>query len=194
MGQMHRREFMVTTPVLLAGAGCSTPAPPSPLPSPAPAATGAPRPWTDQPAYSIVRIEVRDGKAFGEYVAGHTPTIATAGGTFLVAGARPQSVEGNWPNRLMVIHQWPNARTFIDWYESAAYAPWKRLRHSASSAQVVLVQGVAGARVTGRRSATSCTAGPRRRPSASGTSRPSTGPGATCAGALPAPTWVWLRG
>ena len=135
---IDRRGFLAATPIIL-GMSASPSVYAQAAPSP------EPRPWTDQPAYSIVRIEVRDGKAFGEYVAGHTPTIAAAGGSFLVAGARPQTVEGAWPNRLMVIHQWPNARTFLDWYEGLAYAPWKRLRHSASSAQVVLVQGVAGA-------------------------------------------------
>ncbi|MFM8767144.1 MAG: DUF1330 domain-containing protein, partial [Rubrivivax sp.] len=135
---VDRRGFLATAPLML-GMSASPSVHAQATPS------SEPRPWTDQTAYSIVRIEVRDGKAFGEYVAGHTPTIAAAGGSFLVAGARPQMVEGNWPNRLMVIHQWPNARTFLDWYDSAAYAPWKRLRHSASSAQVVLVQGVAAA-------------------------------------------------
>lgn len=133
-----RRAFLASAPALLALGGCSSPEPES-------ARMPSPRPWTDQPAFSIVRIDVRDGKAFGEYVAGHTPTIAAVGGRFLVAGAMPQTIEGNWPARRMVVHQWPNAQVFLDWYDSPAYAPWKRLRHSASSADVVLVQGVAAA-------------------------------------------------
>ncbi|MBN8507831.1 MAG: DUF1330 domain-containing protein [Burkholderiales bacterium] len=139
MNPMHRRDVVALLPALL-GAGCATPPPQAPAPSPAAAPA-----WTDQPAFSIVRIDIRDGKAFGEYVAGHTPTIAAVGGRFLVAGAVPQTIEGEWPARRMVIHQWPNAQVFLDWYASPAYAPWKRLRHSASSAEVVLVQGVAGA-------------------------------------------------
>jgi uncharacterized protein (DUF1330 family) len=102
-------------------------------------------PWTDPPAFSIVRIDVRDGRAFGEYVAGHAPTIAAAGGQFLVAGAVPVAIEGEWPARRIVVHQWPDAKAFLDWYDGAAYAPWKKLRHSASAADVVLVQGVAAA-------------------------------------------------
>lgn len=140
MKPMHRRDVVALLPALL-GAGCAAPPPPqaaAPSPAPMPA-------WTAQPAYSIVRIDIRDGKAFGEYVTGHTPTIAAVGGRFLVAGAMPQTVEGEWPARRMVIHQWPNAQVFLDWYGSPAYEPWKRLRHSASSADVVLVQGVAGA-------------------------------------------------
>lgn len=142
MMTMPRRNFLLALPAgaLLAGSGCGSP------PAAAPAATpvATPRPWTDQPAYSIVDIDIRDGKAFGEYVAGHTPTIAAVGGRFLVAGAMPKAVEGSWPARRMVIHQWPSAQVFIDWYASAAYAPWKKIRHGASSANVILVQGIAG--------------------------------------------------
>ena len=148
---LPRREFVLAAPALALGSACSTPAPapapatPAPAPTPAPSAGSAPapRPWTDQPAFSIVRVEVRDGKAFGEYAAGHAPTIAAAGGRFLAAGALPQTIEGTWPARRMVIHQWPSAKAFLDWYGSPAYARWKALRHSASSAEVLLVQGVA---------------------------------------------------
>lgn len=141
MSILPRRTFVSAMPVWMAAGACSAPAP---APTGAPAPTAAPRPWTDQAAFSIVRVEVRDGKAFGEYVVGHAPTIAAAGGRFLAAGATPQSIEGEWPARRMVIHQWPRAQAFLDWYDSAAYAPWKRLRHAAASADVVLLQGVAG--------------------------------------------------
>lgn len=149
MSVTSRRSFVVTLPAVLAAGACATSGPPTPSPSTPdpstatrPAAPAAPA-WTDQVAYSIVRVEVRDGKAFGEYVVGHSPTIAAAGGRFIAAGAMPQTIEGTWPARRMVIHQWPAARAFLDWYDSAAYAPWKRLRQSASTADVVLVQGVA---------------------------------------------------
>lgn len=138
MPHLPRRDFVTTLPVLLAAGGCAAP-PQAPAPTPAP----TPRPWTDAPAYSIVRVEIRDGRAFGEYAAGHTPSVAAAGGRFVVAGALPQTIEGSWPARRMVIHEWPRPQAFLDWYGSAAYAPWKRLRHSVSSAEVVLVQGVA---------------------------------------------------
>ena len=145
MKDSQRRQFMAALPALMA-AGCATPPAPTPAPAPtsAPAPTAAPpRSWTDQPAFSIVRVAVRDGKAFGEYAAGHAPTIAAAGGRFLAAGSLPQKIEGDWPAQRMVIHQWPNAQAFLSWYDSPAYAPWKKLRHSASTADVILVQGVA---------------------------------------------------
>jgi len=119
--------------------GCSQ-TPPAP-PAASTAANAAPA-WTDKPVFSIVDIQIHDPKGFGEYVAGHTVTVAHAGGRFLVAGARAEAIEGSRPARNMVVHQWPNARIFLDWYNSAAYAQWKPKRLAASSANVLLVQGL----------------------------------------------------
>jgi len=106
------------------------------------AASSAAPAWTDKPVFSIVDIQIHDPKGFGEYVAGHTITISQAGGRFLVAGARAEAIEGSRPARNMVIHQWPTAKIFLDWYTGAAYALWKPKRLAASSANVLLVQGL----------------------------------------------------
>ncbi|MCW5632904.1 MAG: DUF1330 domain-containing protein [Rubrivivax sp.] len=131
------------------------PAPPA-SPSPPPGAPGAvtspvpaspapppPRRWTDRPVYSLVRVEIRDARAFGDYLAGHLPTIGAFGGRFLAAGALPQPVEGDWPLRRMIVHQWPGAEVFFHWYESSAYAPWRLIRQRAAATEMVLVQGIA---------------------------------------------------
>ena len=44
--------------------------------------------------------------------------------------------------RSMVIHQWPTAQAFLDWYHGPAYAPWKPKRMAAATADVILVQGL----------------------------------------------------
>lgn len=119
------------------------PGPSAPAPAPAPGPAAPVRPWTEQPAFSIVRLNVRDARGFGDYLTGHLPTIVAAGGRFLAAGAVPQTVEGDWPLRRMVIHQWPSANAFFAWYESSAYAPWRQIRQRAAETDVVLVQGVA---------------------------------------------------
>jgi len=125
--------------VVALGAGCSQMPPAQPA---APPSAAPPPSWTDKPAFSIVDIQIHDPKAFGEYVAGHTATIAQAGGRFVVAGARAEAIEGTRPARNMVIHQWPSAQAFLNWYNGAAYAPWKPKRFAASSANVLLVQGL----------------------------------------------------
>lgn len=126
-------------------AGCA-PAPPAAAP-PAPggpAAAGGPQPpWTHQPVFTLIRFDIRDAKGFGEYIVGHTPTVAAVGGRFIAAGAMPESFEGAWPARRMVIQQWLSAQVFLDWYKGAAYAPWKRMRQAATQTDMLLVQGLA---------------------------------------------------
>jgi uncharacterized protein (DUF1330 family) len=132
-------------------------------PSPAWSADGDPacRPqkWhschNGPPAYSIVKVSIHDVPKFIEYVLGHMPTLARYGGKFLAAtlGApvQPEVIESDLGSvlssfdpalpQVMVIHQWPCAKMFHKWYDSEAYAPWKALRHSASRAEVILVEG-----------------------------------------------------
>lgn len=143
MMDTSRREMVLRLPaaVGLVLAGCDT-TPRQPMPVAA-ASTPVQRPWTDKPVFTVIDSDVRDGKAFGDYLLGHAPTIAAAGGQFLVAGAMPAVIEGSWPARRVVVHQWPDAATFLAWYDGPAYAPWKKVRHAASTANVIVVQGIA---------------------------------------------------
>lgn len=93
--------------------------------------------------FCVIRVDVRDARAFGDYLTGSLPTIVAGGGRFLAAGAVPQTVEGEWPLRRMIAHQWPNAQAFFAWYEGSPYAPWKQIRQRAAETDVVLVQGSA---------------------------------------------------
>lgn len=120
-----------------AGSAVTSPVPRSP--APAPAAAG----WTDKPVFDLLRLQIHDARAFGNYLAGHLRTIGAFGGRFLAAGALPQPVEGDWPMRRMIIHQWPNSQVFFQWYESSPYAPWRLIRQRAADTDMVLVQGFA---------------------------------------------------
>ncbi len=93
--------------------------------------------------FSIVRVQIRDERAFGDYLAGHLSTIAAFEGRFLAAGAMPQPVEGDWPMRRMIIHQWPNAQVFFRWHQGSPYVPWRQIRQRAADTEMVLVQGIA---------------------------------------------------
>lgn len=95
-------------------------------------------------AYTIVDVQIRDKDVFyKEYVPGHSPTITKFGGRFLVATPKKQIIEGDWPSdHVVVVHEWPDLEHFRAWYDSPDYAPWKKLRHSVSTANVILVEGV----------------------------------------------------
>ena len=95
-------------------------------------------------AYSIVDVQIRDKEVFyKQYVPGHGASLEKFGGRFLVATPRQKIIEGNWPaDHVVVVHEWPDSEHFEAWYNSSEYEPWKKLRHSVSSANVILVEGV----------------------------------------------------
>lgn len=103
------------------------------------------KPWTGKPVFSIVDVQVNDGKAFGENVVGHSATVAEAGGKFLAAGGPIQVIEGTWSPKRVILHRWPDEKAFRNWYKSDEYRPWRELRHSVSSANVVLANGLSDA-------------------------------------------------
>lgn len=92
--------------------------------------------------YNIVNIvRVHDQAKFAEYVAGHMPTIEQYGGRFLVKGYPGEILEGDWPNNLMVVHEFPSIERFKQWYHSEEYRPWKALRQSCAEVNVILTEG-----------------------------------------------------
>lgn len=94
------------------------------------------------PTYSIVAVTVNDERLFRQYVEGHTPTLEKYGGRFLVAGADFETIEGQWPGQLAVVHEWPHREAFHTWYNSDDYKPWKEMRFASAVAKVILSDGV----------------------------------------------------
>ncbi|MCP4595334.1 DUF1330 domain-containing protein [Neptuniibacter sp.] len=93
-------------------------------------------------AYCIVNIvKIHHPEKFKEYVIGHVPTVDQYGGKFLVKGDLGEVLEGEWPNNLMVLHEFPSIEQFKRWYESEEYKPWKELRQSCADVNVILTEG-----------------------------------------------------
>ena len=49
--------------------------------------------------------------------------------------------EGEWDTRRIVVMEFPDMAAARGWYESEDYAPLKALRQSASSTNIILVDG-----------------------------------------------------
>ena len=93
-------------------------------------------------AYVIVHVEIHDPVTYQEYVKMVTPTIAAYGGRFLVRGGRAELLEGDrLPNRVVVL-EFETVKRAKEWWSSREYAAPKKLRQSASVAQMIVVEGV----------------------------------------------------
>ena len=94
-------------------------------------------------AYVIADIDVEDPEAYEEYRRGVPASVAQFGGRFLVRGGNPQPLEGGWTPSRIVVLEFPNAERAREWYASPAYAELRKLRQSASSGSLILVEGAA---------------------------------------------------
>lgn len=93
-------------------------------------------------AYVIANVDVRDPARYAEYVKLTPATIAPYGGRFIVRGGKAERLEGETPvNRIVVLEfdTWEQAKA---WYDSENYRAARAVRQSASTANLMLVQGV----------------------------------------------------
>ena len=93
-------------------------------------------------AYLIGDITVTDASVYEEYRKHVPDIIASHGGKYLIRGGASQTVEGDWAAKRVVVLEFPTMDMLKTFYFSAAYAPYKAMRQSGSSAQMVLVEGI----------------------------------------------------
>ncbi|MCR9077155.1 MAG: DUF1330 domain-containing protein [bacterium] len=92
--------------------------------------------------YVVVQVDVKDAATFEEYRAQVPATIKQYGGEYLVRGGKFERLEGDEPLGRMVVLKFPTYAQAKAWYDSEEYAAPKALRHAASRANAVLVEGV----------------------------------------------------
>jgi uncharacterized protein (DUF1330 family) len=95
------------------------------------------------PAYIIASVTAAwDQEALQEYRRRNTETVTSRGGRFLVRGGEHEVLEGEWDTKRLVVIEFPDGDTAREWFGSDDYAPLKELRRSASTTQILVVDGV----------------------------------------------------
>jgi uncharacterized protein (DUF1330 family) len=93
-------------------------------------------------AYIVVDIDVHDAPGLEEYRRQVPATVTKFGGRFLVRGGPFQVLEGGWQPKRMVLLEFPSVEQARRWYDSEEYRPLRAMRLKASTATLVLVDGV----------------------------------------------------
>lgn len=96
-------------------------------------------------AYIIVDVEILDPARYQEYVKVVPPTMAAYGGKFLVRGGRAERLEGDWVPGRVVVLEFDSVERAREWWNSAEYSGPKKLRQSASVANMIVVEGISKA-------------------------------------------------
>ena len=91
--------------------------------------------------YIIVDVKITDPARYEEYKKLTPASLVPFDGKFIVRGGSTETLEGSWkPGRLVVL-EFPSAQKARAWWSSEGYAPAKALRQSASTTQMILVEG-----------------------------------------------------
>lgn len=93
-------------------------------------------------AYLIGQVEVTDPQAYKAYIAQVPATVAKYDGEYLVRGGDMDVLEGEVPDRRMVVIRFPSMARAHEWYDSEDYSGPKAIRHGASRGNLAFVEGV----------------------------------------------------
>ncbi|HEX9428540.1 MAG TPA: DUF1330 domain-containing protein [Candidatus Polarisedimenticolia bacterium] len=92
--------------------------------------------------YIIVDVRITDPARYQEYVKAVPATIAAYGGRFLVRGGKSATLEGDWRPGRVVVLEFESAARAREWWDSKEYRALRELRQSASTAEMIVVEGV----------------------------------------------------
>jgi uncharacterized protein (DUF1330 family) len=95
------------------------------------------------PAYLIANVTVIDAERFASYRAEVPAVVDRFGGRYLVRGGTIHPMEGTPGLDRLVILEFPTLDAARRFYDSADYAPLRRLREATTRSHVALVEGAA---------------------------------------------------
>jgi len=91
--------------------------------------------------YIVADVEITDPEEYQRYVKQVPPTVERYGGKFLVRSGQPETIEGDWKTKRVVIIEFPSVEQAKAWYESAEYSAIAGIRHRSTVSKIVLLQG-----------------------------------------------------
>jgi uncharacterized protein (DUF1330 family) len=95
-------------------------------------------------SYIYVEMTIHDPQQFREYTALSAPAVYAAGGSYPVAGVRPEILEGSFAADHIVLVEFPSLERARAFYHSAAYQAAKLKRTGAADFKMLLLEGAPG--------------------------------------------------
>ncbi len=94
--------------------------------------------------YMVAQIDVRDTEAYQrDYATKLGPILAESGGHYLARGGRIIPLEGAVPRSRVAVIEFPSAAAAEQFYRSPAYSALAKVRQQYSTADSLIVEGVA---------------------------------------------------
>ena len=92
-------------------------------------------------AYLVLDLSVNNFAGFRKYIAGIPAFIAKHSGKYLVQGAEPTAIEGDWKPERMVIIEFPERKNAESFLGDPQIEDLFKVRHETTTSKLVLVDG-----------------------------------------------------
>lgn len=91
--------------------------------------------------YLVLDLSVNDFGGFRKYIAEIPAFIAKHGGKYIVQGAEPTAIEGDWKPERMVIIEFPAREKAEAFLGDPTIQDLFKVRHETTTSKLVLVDG-----------------------------------------------------
>ena len=104
--------------------------------------TGALAQVAQEPAgYIVAKVTINDEDTYGLYRAGFGAILRQYEGQLLAASRDPTIVEGEWSATTTVLLRFASREQALEWYNSEEYQELVQIRHAASTADIIAIDG-----------------------------------------------------
>jgi uncharacterized protein (DUF1330 family) len=92
--------------------------------------------------YVIALVDISDEERYADYRAGTVDSLEPYEGRFIVRGGTSEPLEGSWDAQRTVVIEFPSVQQARSWFHGDGYQELAAIRREASTADIVLVEGV----------------------------------------------------
>ena len=92
-------------------------------------------------AYLVLDFSIQNFPMFSEYIEKAPEFIRKHGGKYIVQGAEPTPIEGDWRPERMVILEFPNRDAAKGFLSDPDFQDILKVRHESTISKLVLVDG-----------------------------------------------------
>lgn len=90
----------------------------------------------------VIEAKIDDLDRFMEYARQAAKLVEQFGGHYIIRGAEPVSLEGEWPTqKKLVISKWHTQQDALAFWNSPEYAKLKKIRLGTARVRVTLFEG-----------------------------------------------------
>ena len=91
--------------------------------------------------YIVADIEITDSNEYQKYTQQTAATLEPYGGKFLARGGQPETLEGDWKTKRIVIIEFPSVEQAKTWYDSPEYSAIIGIRQRSAVSNILIVRG-----------------------------------------------------